>query len=471
MERPPVTRRNFLAAAAAGAGGLAAAARGSQAAEPQARRPNFVYIFSDQQHWQAMGCVDPFFDTPHLDAFASDAAVFERAFCTTPQCSPSRSSMFTGLYPSKTGVMGNVGAAGGLPLRTESLDAMLEQSGYHTAYYGKWHLGDDPAGSAGWSEDDRRQNDPVTTEKATAFLASPRAQQGPFAMVVSYLDPHDVYNFRRNPDPAAARNVVLPESWHKETFQNKPPVQKQFMTDDQGTAIWDQPEEIWQWYREFYRGKVKLFDDGAGRVLAALRAAGLWENTIVVISSDHGDMDANHRLIFKGPFMYEHMIRVPMMVRVPELLGGALRGRVRDYDTVNVDLVPTIRDFAGLEPIDGDGLSLKPILTGAADPPKRDYVIAQYYSKQRWVNPIRTIRTSRFKLNKYGGDGQELYDLADDPHEIVNLADDPGRRTIRGELSAELDRWIETNDDPFYSLKPVPLAGRRGKPAAGQANR
>ena len=467
MSRPKTSRRNFLKTTAAGTGALLAGA-GQLAAKTvdDAKQPNIVYIFSDQQHWQAMGCQDPFFDTPHLDAFASDAALFERAFCTTPQCSPSRSSMMTGLYPSKTGVMGNVGAAGGNPLKMKTVGAMLQDAGYHTAYFGKWHLGDDPLGNEGWSDRGGKQKDAQTTAAGVSFLGSPQARQGPFGLVVSYLDPHDVYHFAREPNPQSAAGVELPESWYKETFDRKPPIQKQFMTDDQGVAIWGADKEMWQWYREFYRQKVKLYDDGVGQVLAALKQAGLWENTIVIIGSDHGDMDTNHRLIFKGPFMYEHMMRVPMMVRVPEAFGGVVRGRVTDFDSVNVDLVPTIRDFVGLDSIECDGLSLKPLLTGAANPPKRDFVIGQYYSKQRWVNPIRTIRTDRFKLNKHIDHGEEFYDLVNDPHELVNLASDARHRAARGELSAELDRWIAENNDPFYSLSTVPLTKSRGKPDA-----
>ena len=103
-------------------------------------------------------------------------------------------------------------------------------------------------------------------------------------------------------------------------------------------------------------------------------------------------------------------------------------------------------------------------MTGAPNPPKRDYVIGQYYSKQKWVNPIRTIRTARFKFSKYIDHGEELYDLANDPHELVNLAADPGYGGKRRELAAELNRWIEANGDPFYSLATVPLQRGRGKP-------
>jgi len=453
-----LSRRRFVKSAAALAGAWAAGGKQLQAdsVATAAGRPNIVYLFADQQHSQAMGSIDPFFDTPHLDRLASEAALFERAFCTTPQCSPSRSSMLTGLYPSKTGVMGNVGAAGGNPLATKTIGAMLQETGYHTVYHGKWHLGSDPTGRAGWSEVGGKRKDEATTQDAVRFLQSPKATQGPFALFASYVDPHDIYHFRPDRDKAP-EGVELPESWRRATFDDRPKIHKEFMTRDQGRLMRGADEDAWQAYHAFYRDKVRLYDRGVGQVLATLKAAGLWENTIVIVSSDHGDMDTHHRLIFKGPFMYDQMIRVPMIVRVPQAFGGSLRGRVRDFDTVNVDLVPTIRDFAGLDQIECDGLSLKPILCGEANPPRRDYVIAQYYSKQQWVNPIRTIRTAEHKYNHYIDHGEELYDLTNDPHEIVNLANDPKHARTKRELRAELDQWIETNNDPFYSLTTTKL--------------
>ncbi len=352
--------------------------------------------------------------------------------------------------------MGNIGAAGGDNLGMKTIGSMLQEAGYYTGYFGKWHLGNEPAGNAGWDEEARKQRDPATTDKAVEFLESERVKTGPFGLIVSYLDPHDVYHFNPEKDKAPG-DVVLAQSWHRETFENKPPVQKEFMTRDQGSKIWKHPQAVWEAYHDFYRRKVRLYDDYVGRVLAAIEKSGQAENTIVILGSDHGDMDTNHRLIFKGPFMYEHMVRVPLMVRVPKAFGGSLRGRIADYDAVNVDLVPTIRDFAGLAPIPTDGISLKPLLTGDKNPPRRDYVIGQYYSKQQWVNPIRMIRTAQFKYNRYIDHGEELYDLVDDPEEIVNLAGDPSRAKIKQELAAELDRWIRKNNDPFYSLTTTKL--------------
>jgi arylsulfatase A-like enzyme len=455
-----ISRRQFLTFA--GAGALSELEQRSSLAAP-AGRPNLVVMFSDQQHWQALGCVDKFFETPNLDRLAAVATLFDRSFCTTPQCSPSRSSLMTGLCPSKTGVMGNIGAAGGNNLRQKTIGAMLQECGYHTAYFGKWHLGGNPVGNAGWGEEWKQQKDPEVTRRAVEFLTGKGRHQQPFALFVSYLNPHDVYQFRPGTKDVSALHVPLPESWRRENFQGKPSVQKEFMIADQGRKIWGRPQTDWEEYRDFYQRKVALYDAEAGQVLRALRKNGLWENTIVFASSDHGDMDTNHKLIFKGPFMYEHMVRIPLIVRVPSAYGGGRPVRVMDYDAVNVDIVPTVLDFAGVPAIPSDGLSLKPVLTGKGPMRKRDFVIGQYYSKQHWVNPIRMIRTADFKYTRYVEHGEELYDLKNDPEEIVNLANDAGYARRKKTLRAELDHWIATNQDPFYSLKSTPLGARTGR--------
>jgi hypothetical protein len=102
-------------------------------------KPNLLFVFSDQQHGRAVGFVDPFFATPNLDRLAADAFVFENAFCATPQCSPSRAAILTGLYPSRTGVVSNIGSAGTKPLALATIAPSLQAAGYRTAYFGKWH--------------------------------------------------------------------------------------------------------------------------------------------------------------------------------------------------------------------------------------------------------------------------------------------------------------------------------------------
>jgi len=416
-------------------------------------RPNILLIFSDRQHWQAMGVVDHFFDTPSIDAFAAQSIRFTRAFCTTPQCSPSRSSLLTGFYPTSTGVLGNVGAAGGNPLRQQTIATELQYAGYLTGYFGKWHLGRETVASQGWDIKSFAQVDRNTEKQAISFLEQARSLNKPFALFVSINNPHDIYAFAEHKTRLEDRKIKLPDSWTSEDLDSKPAVQKQFMTDDQGKVIWRQPRWMWERYRDCYRSKVNLYDQNVGHILGALNNLKLWDNTIVIITSDHGDMDTNHGLIYKGPFMYEHMMRIPLLVRVPTNMVRHTPLRVSDVDTVNVDIVPTLRDLCNLEQKACEGQSLAPLLTGKGKYTARDYVIGQYYSKQNWVNPIRTIRTSRYKYNIYIKHGEELYDLQNDPSELVNLAVDPGHANIKRELSHILHNCLVNQQDPFLTQK------------------
>lgn len=452
------SRRSFLKTSLTATASLAVSA-----CSRTVENPNIVFIFSDQQHWHALGFMDSFFDTPNQDSFARESAVFENGFCTTPQCSPSRSSILTGFYPHKTGVYGNIGAAGGDPLQQPTIAKKLRESGYKTAYVGKWHLGPAKIAQQDFThfllKDKSRgeKSDPLTTQDGLALLNNPDFANGPFALFLSYVDPHDIYAFRQH-EVKAGQQIPLPPSWEQQDFSTVPHVQKQFMTEDQGVAIWGESRELWQQYRDCYRAKVKLYDNHFGRIIKALKENGLWENTIVVNTSDHGDMDAHNHLIWKGPFMYEHMVRVPFMIRVPEKYGGQNNRRL-DVNVVNVDFAPTLLELCGIKAGDHDGISLQPLLTGRKGQRHRDYVISEYYSKQKWVNPIRMIRTAEFKYNLYIKHGEELYNLQNDPQQVINLAEDFGYAAVKKNLRGELEEWIRQQRDPFFKLKSTDRQG------------
>ncbi|MHC4886204.1 MAG: sulfatase family protein [Planctomycetota bacterium] len=426
------------------------------------QQPNILFIFSDQQHWEAMGFEDSSFTTPHLDRLAAEGTVFSQAFCTTPQCSPSRASMLTGLYPSRNGVLGNVGAAGGEPLRMPTVGAVLQGAGYRTAYFGKWHLGQEEAGIAGWDEElgitEPRPADGEVTRRALDFLSRQGESDQPFALFLSYNNPHDIYEFSSERDPEPAREHILPETWHAKDFAAVPRVHAQFMEEDQGRVIVDAETRAWERYREIYREKTRLYDEEVGTVLAALAETGEADETLVLATSDHGDMDTQHRLIYKGPFMYEHMMRVPLIIRLPAGQRGRAVARV-DASTVNVDLLPTLCAYAGVEVPSTDGSSLLPLLFGEASPVDRSAVIGQYYSKQRWVNPIRMLRTDEWKYIRYQTHGEELYNLKEDPQELKNCAGDDQAAGAKAELSARLDRWLQDHDDPFDTQAPTTRSG------------
>lgn len=404
-------------------------------------------MIADQQHWSACGFEDPFFQTPAMDAFAREATVFENSFCTTPQCSPSRSSIFTGRYPTSTGVRGNVGMTGGEPLHAATFGPALQQAGYRTAYFGKWHLGGEPAANAGWHVEDKRINDENAARNAADFLRAQKAGGQPFALVVCFNNPHDVYDYQPGATPPDAA-TPLPASCHGDALKRKPAPQLKFMTSDQGRRIHGQPPEEYRAYRQVYREKVRMYDEGLGRVLTALEESGRKGSTLAIVTSDHGDMDSHHGLIWKGPFMYEQMVRVPLMIRAP----GQPARREAHHHAVNIDLTPTLLDYARAAAPKMHGVSLRPLVENRTGFRHRRTVFAEYHGKQKWTEPIRMIRTAEWKYNRYRDGGfEELYDLRKDPGEQNNLAGAPGMQHRRRALRSELERWMKAHNDDFLN--------------------
>jgi arylsulfatase len=198
---------------------------------------------------------------------------------------------------------------------------------------------------------------------------------------------------------------------------------------DQGKETRNFTPENWIRYRTFYCELVERADACLGTVLGA---AGDLRSAIIVYSSDHGDALGEHGLPFKGPFMYEPEIRIPLVISAP----GRWTGQVRDDLVTQTDLAPTLASLAGLAwPSKVSGRDLW------RQKSTRDAVFLEYYAKQKWMNPIRTIRTTRWKLNWYDSGHQELYDLSSDPHEARNLAAETQFSKVKGELESRLNAW------------------------------
>jgi len=438
-------------------------------------RPNILLILSDQQHYQARGLEDASFETPSLDELAHQSRTFSHAFVTSPQCSPSRASIYTGLYPHKTGIPGNTGSTladgsriTGLKDGIRTAGSYFREAGYFTGYIGKWHLG--PLGNHRrdydyGAFDTIRGGDDTTdeekTRKALEFLAR-LPEDRPFALFLNYLEPHNIYDYGwkhpPEPLPELAGNMSLPDSYYREDFSTKPAAQKQYMETGPVRRFLHAEESIWKSYRGYYRRRVRHFDEQLGRILQALKQHDLERNTIVIVTSDHGDMDTRHRLVYKGPFMYESLVRVPLLIRVPRAYGGLPAG-TDDGLTVNVDLLPTMLEFAGQQPQGLDGRSLVARLTGKSRAAP-DFVISQYQNKQKWNHPMRMIRTREFKFVDHLTGKDELYDLREDPEELVNRIDDESLADVRKTLQQQLRQWLEHQQDPFHRLSATEPDGR-----------
>jgi arylsulfatase A-like enzyme len=382
-----------------------------------------VLVFlSDQESALLPGPVD----LPHRRRLERGGARFTHAFCNTPQCSAARSALLTGLEPHQTGVLTNVdGGSLGKPLPPSlpNVGSVFRDAGYATGYFGKWHLG----GGADLARFGFGYTGPPGRDDAVARAAAEwiRAQKTPWLAWVSVINPHDIYRLSDVP----ARPGVRPPASTLRDLAGKPREQQEYVDKDQGRATRAYSVADWVRYRSYYCELVEKVDAALGTVLDALPEP---DTAVVAYTSDHGDALGEHGLPFKGPFMYEELIRIPLVIHAP----GRLAGGRRDDLVTQADLAPTLAALAAVPwpaRVAGRNLSRGPALG--------DAVFLEYYAKQKWVNPIRTVRTRRWKLNWYDRGNQELYDLEADPHERHNRAADPAAQAIRSQLEARLDGW------------------------------
>jgi len=405
-------------------------------------RPNILLVFSDQEQSPAL---TGDLDLPHREQLAARGVTFTHAFCTTPQCTASRASIVTGRYPQEVGVVTNLGAVGSRPLspNVPTIGSVFRDAGYETGYLGKWHLSDDeraPLDAFGFAGRTLLRGDDL--EQAAADWLSETPDE-PWLLVVSIVNPHDVYSMPE--DQQIRPDVHLPANFHDDVYA-KPACQQRFLDYDQGTRVRDFDEQDWLRYISWYHDLIEKVDRHLGAVLDALEASGQADETLVAYTSDHGDMAGGHGLPYKGPFMYEEILRVPLVVGWPD---GAGAGETRDGLASLVDLAPTFAAAAEIEwPARLPGRDLHDLASDAASL-WRDRIFAQYHSKQRWSNPIRTIRTERWKLNEYVEDRDEFYDLQEDPGELRNEIHAAAHSDLIGELRAGLHRWQEDTLDPL----------------------
>jgi arylsulfatase A-like enzyme len=441
-------------------------------AQPQAERPDVILVLTDQQRADAFGAAGAAeIRTPTMDRLAREGVLFTRAFAATPQCSPSRAALLTGRYPHRTDVMGNTaggnaaatrkspvpaGMSGALDRSLPTLGRLFAAAGYETAYFGKWHLGGTP-GEYGFKVHDSTIGDGTLARDVRAFVAERPAggARKPLFLIVSWLNPHDVYSVLTAAAPAArALAAVSMPSNLVDDLRNKPFPQRHYLEEDQGKPFVGADAAMWRRYRAFYNGLVEAVDREIGTVLSALERPDA--PPITIFTSDHGDLGGAHGLPYKGPAMYEELVRVPLVVSWP----GRIRAARSDALVSLIDLLPTLCDLTGVPAPGGiDGLSLRPVLEQRASR-VRDFVFAEYYGKQSWRVPIRMVRTERWKYVRYARYGDELYDLATDPGELRNRARESDAAPDRLRLERELDGWMRRTHDPFPGLTATDRSGR-----------
>ena len=449
------------------------------AAEPA--RPNILLLVSDDQRPDtiaALGNRD--IHTPNLDRLVREGVAFTRAVCANPICTPSRAEILTGCDGFTAGVLDF-----GRPIKPElaTFAGTLRQAGYHTWYVGKWHNDGRPTqrgyeetrglfrgGGGKWMPEDARDwaGRPVTGYRGWVFQDDQgklfpergvgltpdisarfadaaielleRKPQRPFFLHVNFTAPHDP--------------LLLPPGYQDRYAADKLPLPPNFLPEhpfDHGNLKGRDellfrfprtPEEVRAELAAYY-AVISHLDEQVGRILAALRASGQEDNTIVIFASDHGLAVGSHGLRGKQS-MYEHTINVPMIWRGP----GIPHGQRRQAQVYLREIFPTCCELADIKvPDTVRGQSFAAVLQGKTADRHHEEVFGYFRNFQRM------IRNDRYKLVEYPAAGQvQLFDLENDPHEQTNLAAAPEQAQRVAALRHKLRAWQQQVNDPVLDM-------------------
>ena len=423
-----------------------------------AHRPNFLFIMADQLSAQALPSYGhPIVKAPHIDALARDGVLFENAYCNFPFCAPSRIAMLSGQLPSRIGAFDN---AAEMSSTIPTIMHYLRAQGYHTSLSGKMHfIGPDQL--HGYEE--RLTTDIYPADFATTpdwsvkglpvsgisfrgvveagvchrnlqidfdedvhhegirklyALARTRPQR-PFMLTVSYTHPHNPFNTTQAYWDRYDHDAIDPPAVPAIALADRDPHARRhyYLTRMDEYDVTDARIRM---ARHAYYGMVSYFDDKVGDLLGALDDAGLADDTIVVLTADHGEMLGERGMWFTM-CLFDRAMRVPLIFRLPPAQRESRRV-VRNVS--HLDVLPTLLDLAAgkstpmVEPIDGH--SLAPLLERGDDIPDHD-VFAEYTAEGA-IAPCFMVRSGDHKFIWSEPDGGQLFDLARDPHEIHDLA-------------------------------------------------
>ena len=461
---------------------------------------NILLIQTDQQRRDFLGVYgNEVVRTPNVDRLSAGGVVFDHAFTPCPLCAPARASLITGKRPVRHGILRNPesGSVGGRDFlrRETTLAEILRRRGYRSTICGKWHVGTTlspgecafegifypgygypaehphylawleklgarftlreefygrrPGGARGpllaaiQVGPEEASVPHYLVEMAVAVLRRAAALGEPFLLRVDFWGPHAPYiipeRFARMYDP----DDLPPWSNFADDLAAKPLIQRAMQ------RYWGVQDFTWrEWSRlvAMCYGYMSLIDEEVGRLLAVLEEEGLADDTAVFFTSDHGGMVGAHGLADKGPYLYEEVIRVPLVARLP----GQTGPRRSPAPVYNFDLMPTILDLAGCEvPAGLDARSLLPILRGERETVREERPVFIECHGHQTPYPQRLVRTDTAKYVFNAAEDDELYDLESDPGELVNLASDPGRAPLLWEMRRLLEKHLAETGDPI----------------------
>lgn len=457
-----VTRRSFLTATAASS--LLSCAP----AVLERRRPNVVFVLPDQLRAQSVGFMgNQEVITPHIDRLASEGLVFENTLANTPVCCPARAILMTGQYCHRNGMIAN-----DLRLSEDhtSIADVFRAGGYRTGFVGKWHLdggqrmpgfvppGPRRQGFEFWAANQcshqhfdtqyfRDSDQPIPADRfetevwgdlALEFVEQTKVDDRPFFLCVFSGPPHDPYK--------------APEAYEAKYNPEQLTMRPNWKDGERVPG----PKEIASYY-----AMTTAIDDQLGRILDGIDNLGLREDTIVLFSSDHGDMLGSQGLRLKRK-PWEESIRVPGVVRYPR---GFTGGNREAAPFSLVDFAPTLLRLCDLEPPqEMQGTDFSRRIQGVAQdmPDSAFFQIFGPYLAGGVSEGWRGVRTNRYMYARHEAKPWVLYDLVEDPYQMNNLVDDAAANTIRVDMESRLNAWMQqTGDSWSYNWSvPVEDAGR-----------
>lgn len=440
------------------------------ASAPKRRRPNIVFILLDDVRYDDL--VDhPFVNLPNLHRLAAEGASFRRFFTSAPLCSPSRAVFLTGQYPYNNGIVDN-GARAELSHQIVTFPKLLQDAGYHTGFFGKWHMGhedDSPrpgfdrwvsfvgqgvyfdpmlnvdgvvAGAKGYMTD-------ILTAHAVSFIAAAPADK-PFLAFIAQkaahpeIHPNQVRSFPPAPgdEGAFATDSIRRDPSWRAPLTGKPALQRPVDVNDPRSPKGGLPDK-------YVRDRLRMLlsvDRGIGAVIKALEARGILDETVFIVTSDQGFFYGEFGLAQERRLAYEPSTHIPLIVRYPGVVPAGVKPNAL---ASNADIAPTMLELGGASiPATMDGRSLLRALRNDSTA-IRDELLIEYYSDTEFPRlkgmGYKAVRTDRYKYIRYdeltGMD--ELYDLQADPHELRNLLPDQAPAGVNDELSARLDRLLQ----------------------------
>jgi choline-sulfatase len=439
------------------------------------QRPNILLIFADQLAWRALPAYgDTFAQTPHIDRIARRAVRFQEAYTPCPLCQPARAAYWTSRYPHETGVLSNGRKhhVPDVPAEMPTLGELFSSGGYTTIHFGKRHDAGSLRGfrleAAGqipveaqpaWPLNTDTFQDRHTTNRIVDWLQRYDGD-APYVAVADLNNPHNICGWvGHNAGPHADVPIPgplpqLPDNFEDLDLENRPlPVQYICCSHNRLSQAAPWTDENYRHYLRAYYYYLALVDAEVGRILDALEQRADAANTLILFTADHGDGMAAHRMVTKQVSFIEETVHVPFMVAgPPELVSG---DRDADPLTSLLDIMPTLCDVAGVAtPTGMRGRSLRPWLEAAPVEDNQAYVASEWHTEWGFtISPGRMLRTQRYKYTRYlEGDGEELYDLANDRGETRTLIADPAHATALAAHRALLDEHLQTTNDPFFTL-------------------